>query len=91
MAAEQSPIRIQPESDLDLVVRDAIAGKPVLVELESEIYEVAVRPVSEDNDVDGEQRDSLFNIVGMSRGGPPTDVARHKDEYLTGSHPRDPR
>ena len=87
MATDQQPIRVQPESELGLIVRDAVTTGPVLVEMDAALYELEVHPAAAttqtttQGDAAG-QRDSLFNIVGMSAGGEPTDIAHRKAEYL---------
>jgi hypothetical protein len=83
MAAEHKPIHVQPDSELALVVRSAVTDGPVLLELDENVYELEIRPAAMHSQPGEEsRRDSLFNIIGLSQTGEPTDIARHKDEYL---------
>ena len=83
MAAEHKPIHVRPDSELALVVRSAVTDGPILVELDEGVYELEVRPAPANTQADeAPQQDRLFNIIGLSQSGEPSDIARHKDEYL---------
>ena len=81
MAVVRRQIKVEPESNLASIVREAAeTGTPLLVDTGDALYEVAVHVTTRD-EANAYDSDSFFDIIGISTEGEPTNIALH-EEYL---------
>ena len=78
MAVVRRQIKVEPESNLASIVREAAeTGTPLLVDTGDALYEVAVHVTTRD-EANAYDSDSFFDIIGISTEGEPTNIALHK-------------
>jgi hypothetical protein len=95
MATNSARLTVRPESDLSLVLRQAVAaGEPVIVDTGEAVYELDVFPATDPDAAvsDGTEPDAILGIIGIGSSEEPTTIARDKDRYLAEAFdPRPPR
>lgn len=95
MATNSARLTVRPESELSLVLRQAVAaGEPVIVDAGEAVYELDVVPAMEPEAIaaDSTEPDAILGIIGIGSSKEPTTIARDKDRYLAEAFdPRPPR
>lgn len=93
MAAQRKPIKVNPDSELGLVLKRAAAsGEPVLVETDDAVYELDVVAADSGPTTEGlVEDDAVLHLIGIGSSDEPTSIRREKDALLADAYEPRPR
>jgi hypothetical protein len=74
-------IHIEPGSDAELLVKEA-DDAPVEIEAGGSRYLLTRLEDTPEDECAPEEYDSILNIIGIGASDEPTNIAKHKREYL---------
>ncbi len=81
MSSPTKTIHVEPGSDAESLLKEADEA-PVQIEAGGSRYLLTRLEDTAKDEFDTNEADSILNIIGIGASDEPTDIAKHKREYL---------